>query len=242
MAKRKTQKISSRNKPAKKKPSQINPVEKKLPDGHRYDTEISGIAYVLLAKAYSARPIISIEKSIKSDLKKLIASRKISRVASDYYQGVLDLAAKDPLSAVCTKMIEVTNDEYVLVSKHMKKLEDISMLGRIDNLMNILSGKEWFVDCYNSEGLVLPDEPFLCFTLHEHWKESFNEAGELTGSLSVMARTENVYDLVESAYECGVLLFKQSVTAMHFHLKVYPANNIPGVALKPRSVMKVVTK
>jgi hypothetical protein len=243
MAKRKTQKINSRNKTVNNKTGQLSFVEKKLPDGHRYDDEIEGIAYGLLVSAHLNRieKLSSMDRSIKIELRKKLSSRRMSRIASDYYQRILDLAQDDPLTSVCLKIIEVIHDEYCHLKKHMDNFNGVVMADRIKNLMGLLLSKGWFVDSYNEKGLVLPDEPFLCMTYHEKWEVKVADKGGLLEPMSIMARTEDLYDLVEMAYSCGIILFKKSVTLMHFHLTIYPENNIPGIGLKPKSLMKIIT-
>jgi len=212
----------------------------KLPPGHRFDVEIANACSNLLIKAQIRRieQPTSVDNFLKLEIRKLVGQHTLSKISSMFFENILDVAREHPLTSVCQKLLEVTYEEYCIVSKHMKSFEELSMKMRVRSLLDDLIGLGWHVDINFETNGTFPDEPFCCLAIYAGWEMFFNEDGMLTESISIAVRTEDINYLTELAYRHGLLFYRQFKKYVYFNMKIHPDNNIPGIPMSPPSVRK----
>lgn len=209
-----------------------------VPADHRYDKEIADVCSSLLIKSQLARleRPTSIDNLIKKELLLIINQRKISRVASAFFNNILLVSKKQPLIPAAHKILKATYEEYVVVEKHLALLSHITMRNRIESLFNKLIECKWEVVRYMEDDFEVPDSPGNVIILRKGWENKFDEHGELNSSLPIAAITTDMNTLTEISYQEGILLYRQTASSSHYLLKIYPANNIPGIPLSPPSI------
>lgn len=217
-------------------------VSETLPPGHRFDYEISNVAFCMLVFAYitSQETGQSIEKILRKELTKKIRSRKMSKVASKHFASIIDLARETPLAVVVKKILEVTWDEYLIISKHMIKFESKSYKDRFDNFISKLKDSGWKVIKIDKgfKGALEEENNYLL--IDNEYEKFFNKEGAITSSFHVGAKSnEDIHVMTESAYQSGLVVYRNEMKNKLYNLVFYPENNIPGVAFSPPSVTEL---
>jgi hypothetical protein len=208
---------------------------KYMPEGHRYDEEIATICSNLLLRLEIARikGPISKEKEAKTYLRQVISKNRMSNVALKYFNGILTLSAKNPLSQIVSPMIESTYEEHNFVKKHLRKFSNLSMKDRFNNLMVKLKENKWTIvdGDITKEGL----EKIIgnAIVLHTGIEEDFSEDGNVNKGFSVVGIIVNNNEFVRHAYSEGLIFFKKAYSKGYFLLHLFPDNNIPGASFMP---------
>lgn len=230
---------SQRKPPAKSiKSVKENNLSETLPAGHRFDEEIAATCSSILIKVQFKRieQPIHIERSIRQELRAVVARKQLSRVSIDFFQNILNICDKHPFMDAAKQLLSATYQEYCEVRKRMKLLEHKTMLERFESLYSELGQLGWNINLSFENGGTMPLEPFYFFAVHQKWEEKFDNSGRLVQSVSVAVRTDAMTDLTEMAFKHGLLLHRVSFKDHYFHLRIHPDNNIPGIPLSPPSI------
>jgi hypothetical protein len=206
-----------------------------VPEGHRYDEEIATICSNLLLRLEIARikGPISKEKEAKTYLRQVISKNRMSNVALKYFNGILTLSAKNPLSQIVSPMIESTYEEHNLVKKHLRKFSHLSMKDRFNNLMGKLKENKWTIvdGDITKEGLEKISGNAI--VLHTGIEEDFSKDDNVNKGFSVVGIIVDNNEFVRHAYSEGLVFFKRPYSKGYFLLHLFPDNNIPGASFMP---------
>lgn len=214
----------------------IDPLQKEanLPPGHRYDVEISNKTFVILYKAQIERIDhgSSPESTIKKDLSKIVKSKSMSRVATLYFNSILDMCRQNPFASIATNALEITYDENIKTSRHMKKFINVSMKERIDLMLKEAKLSSWDIAVDFSVSSQHPTED-KSIRLYKSWETRFDQKGNLTDILSIIVKSENLIELTDLAFKNGLLLYRDKRSGSIYHIVIFPENNIPALPLTP---------
>lgn len=209
--------------------------DKLMPEGHRYDEEIYSICSTLLLRLEMARlsKPTSEEKEAKLYLRKLINKKEISPVAIRYFSGILDLAAKNPLSKIVAPMISSTHEEHKMVKIHMEQFSRITMRERFYNLIKKLKANNWAIIDDDVKKEDLDDIENNTIILHSDIEDDFCDNENVKNGFTVAGVIKNNNEFVRLSYSEGLIFFKKPYTKGYFLLHLFPDNNIPGASFMP---------
>ncbi len=236
MAKQKKSRKSKKYTPKKYLKPAIK--DETLPPDHRYDKEIADICSATLIKVQMRRleQPTSIERELRKELRTIVGQRRLSRVATDFFDSIIDIFDDQPFVKAATRILNATYNEYVVVEKHMATLSEISMQKRVQGLIDDTEGKGWHVERLSFEDSPLPIDKDKFITVHQDWHKKFDDDGNLLETMSIAVKTENIGDFIENAYVRGLLIQKVNSQGIYYHFKIHPENNIPGIPLSPPSI------
>jgi len=210
---------------------------------HRYDEEISDIAFKVLVHGYitSIEQSVSAEREMRRELKRRVFNKDISQIAFSYYKKVIELSDRQPLNKVVIKILEVRWDEYRLVKKHMDNLSEISFINRFDNLLNKMNKLNWKIEFVEKGSKNTFDGSINYILVDKDYKNKFfNKEGGVIKSFYIGVRSiQNINVMIETAYICGFITKKEEVKGHLYGITIYPENNVPGIPFPPPSVTKI---
>lgn len=236
MAKQKKSRKSKKYAPKKYLKPAIK--DENLPPDHRYDKEIADICSATLIKVQMRRleQPTSVERELRKELRTIISQGGLSRVATDFFDSIIDIFDNQPFVKAATRILNATYKEYVAVEKHMSCLSGTSMLERVQGLINDTERKGSHIERLDFESSPLPFDKEKTLTIHKDWQKKFDNKGSLLERMSLIVRTEGIDNFIENAYQRGLLVHKVDAKQNFYHLKIYPNNNIPGIPLSPPSI------
>jgi len=229
------EKKSRKNKQYKPKKVAKSSISETLPPGHRFDNEIANICSNILLRVQIRRldKPISVERELRKEIKLIISQKKSSRVANDFFAGIINVCEKQPFTRAAIHILNVTHKEYLAVDSHMATFSDISMQQRIINLMDNLNENGWHIKLLDKQEEKSSNEPLNFFAIIKEWQEQCDINGRLLETISIAVKTIERENLTKAAYECGLILHRVASKEDYYLYKVHPDNNVPGATLSP---------
>jgi hypothetical protein len=207
---------------------------KPAPENHRFDQEISDVASNTLLRLrfmQSSKPI-SMESSARKLLREVIAQRKLTWVATKYFNDILQLAAKRPLVKIVVPLLESTFEEFYSVKKHLDAFSNESMQLRVENMFSTLNDNDWQIIIGEDQVRELTED-IKFIGLRLDYSTGFNQSGDILSTITIFTRTDLVRKLSNIAYHKGIIFYTESYYQDLSRLLIFHNNNIPWAPLLP---------
>ena len=167
---------------------------------------------------------------LRSFLSKKASSNATEPCVANYYRGLLDRAAANPISFSLESNLSRTYQDMLAVDEKLKTLEGVSLKSRLDNLAKALKGKGYAsLMNYQDSPESLPSVTHAILVWGQEYTK-FNQEGNLQETMKIRVRTEDLFEFAQEAFNNGVLLSMVARDGANFEFTLEPGNNCPGAA------------